>query len=200
MQGLRERTAAAAAADAAQHQKLLESIFGPVGQFDVYAKGFDMLTGAVGSAYDAWVSGSESAGAAIRKFVGQSVEAAGKQMAIEAIKEGAYALASLAIGDFGGAARHGIAAAEFAAGAVAAGVVAHELGAGGSSGPTKGGASAGGGGGSYSSGGGSSAPQQSSKIIILGDSFVGKTPRMRQLDAEDIVKRAGIGNSSVEDS
>lgn len=65
----------------AQKQTLLQKTFGPVGEFDLYKKGFEALTGAVGTAYDAWVSGSESAGAAFKKFIGQSVEATGKQMA-----------------------------------------------------------------------------------------------------------------------
>jgi hypothetical protein len=179
---------------------ILEKTFGSVGEFELYKKAFDSLTGAVGSAYDAWASGSESASKAFKQFIGQSIMAVGKQMAVEAIKEGAYALGHLAIGDFGGAAAHGAAAAEFAAGAVLAGVVAHELGAGGSSGPTKGGAGAGSGGGGYGSSGGSSAPQQRQTVIVIGEAFAESTPRMRQLQAEQLVKRAGIGNSSVEDS
>jgi hypothetical protein len=178
------------AAIAQQRTSMLEGIFGPVGQFNVYAKGFEMLTGAVGSAYDAWRSGGESAGAAFKKFVGESLAASGKQMAIEAVKEGAWALASLAIGDVSGAARHGAAAAAFAGGAIVAGVAAKELGAGGSAGDARGpvpvlGAGAG------------TGPREDRNItIVTSHPFAEETARQRQLSARRVVNRAmGTGGT-----
>jgi hypothetical protein len=182
-----------AAFNAKQGEKLLEKTFGPVGEFELYKKGFDALTGAVGSMYDAIVSGQESASAAFKKFVGQSVAAVGKQMAIEAVKETAYALGNLAIGNMPGAAAHGLAAAEFAAGAVVAGVVAHELGYGGGTS-----ARSGGGAGapqSYGSSGGGSGGAGHSVTIVYADPFADDSPRMRQLKAQKLVNLA-LGTSS----
>jgi hypothetical protein len=180
----------------AQNETMLSKTFGKVGDLDLYKKGFDALTTTVGSMYDAIVSGSEPAAQAIRKAIGASVEAVGKQMSIEALKEAAYAIGDLAIGNVAGAGQHATAAAEFAAGAIIAGVVASELGAGssgssssGSSG-SSGGSSGGGGSSSGGSSSGSATPATSAPVIVIGNSFADDTPRMRQNKAQQLVSLA----------
>lgn len=175
---------------------MLEKTFGKVGDFDLYKKAFEGMTSAVGTMYDAIVSGSEPAAQAVKKAIGASVDAVGKQMAIESLKEAAYAIGDVAIGDFAGAASHATAAAEFAAGAVIAGVVAHELGAGSSTTPTSGSGSSGS---SSSSGGSSSTPAPAAAtppVIVIGDSFANDTARMRQTKAQKYVNLA-LGTTSA---
>lgn len=175
---------------------MLEKTFGKVGDFDLYKKAFEGMTSAVGTMYDAIVSGSEPAAQAVKKAIGASVDAVGKQMAIESLKEAAYAIGDVAIGDFAGAASHATAAAEFAAGAVIAGVVAHELGAGSSTTPTSGSGSSGS---SSGSGGSSSTPAAAAAtppVIVIGDSFANDTARMRQTKAQKYVNLA-LGTTSA---
>lgn len=188
-------TKQAAAYDAYNHQRtqtILEKTFGPVGEFDLYKKGFEALSGAVGTAYDAWISGSESAGVAFKKFIGQAVAATGKEMAVEALKEGAYALGSLAFGDVAGASAHGAAAAEFAAGSVLAGLLASELGygSGGSSKSSSTGGASGGAGGSTSlDSHGQSGGGQVINMYVVGDpvgGVTGSSPRMQQNNFQKI--------------
>lgn len=192
------------AADAAQKlqlkndETLLSKTFGKTGDFDLYKKGFEALTSTVGTMYDALVSGSEPAMQAVKKVIGSSVEAVGKQMAVEALKEGAYALGDVALGNFTGAASHAAAAAEFAAGAVIAGVVARELGAG-SSGNTPSSGSSGSSASSSSSSTTSSTatpatatPTQS--VIVIGNSFANDSPRMQAIKASQLVALA-TGNT-----
>ena len=95
-------------------------------------------------------------------------------------------VASLALGPIGGvsAAAHFKAAAMFEAGAIAAGVVAHELGSGGGAGA---GARPGGGvptGGSAGGGNGSHA------VIVYSDNFADDTARNRQRKAKRLVDQA----------
>lgn len=186
-----------------RNETFLESTFGPVGEFDVYRSAFEGLTGAVSGAYGAWIDGSMSAGQAFKKFISEAIASLGKQMAIEALKEGAYAIASLAMRDFDGAAKHGAAAAAFLGGSVAAGVAAKALGGSGSSGggaaPAGGGGSSGGGsrgGGSGGSGGGES---QRPLVVVLGNHFDELSPRQRSLMAERQLKKV-LGGDGGEDN
>lgn len=180
--------------------KFLESTFGPIEDFNAYAQGFQMLSGAVTTAMDAWIDGSLSAGAAIKKFLAEAIKGVANQMAVEALKHGAYAIGSLAFGDIAGAGRHAAAAAAFTLGAGAAAVAAKELGSGGAKvvAPASGGAGASGG---SSSGGGSGSGSsgQNQYIIVYSEPFVSESNRMRQLDADRLVRRA-LGNSSAENS
>lgn len=173
----------------AQSESALESMFGPIEEFNAYASAFDMLAGSVGSALSAWIDGSESAGTAFRKFVAESVKSLAVQMAIEALKHGAYALGSLAMGNIAGAKLHGVAALKFAAGAVAAGAAAATLG---SSSPSTGGGSSTLGVPDAAGGRGGGGP-----IIVYGDSFAEDSPRMRQRRAQKVVSLAlGYGQGA----
>jgi hypothetical protein len=199
---------AASAEFAHQNQgKFLETIFGPVSQFNVYAKGFDMLTGAASAAFDAWITGSQSMGAAIKHFIGEALRATALQMMVEALKETAYGVASLVWGPIGAipAAGHFKAAAAFGAAAIAAGATAKALGAGagtstatptaagaGQGSSTGGARSAGAGAGSALAGGssrmgaGDDTPQGTQVVIMLGRDFLGFT----DLEQRDLISRA----------
>ncbi len=159
--------------------KFLENIFGPVGQFNVYASGFNMLTDASTAAMDAWITGSSGMVDAFNRAIGESLRMLASQMLVESLKHGAYALGSLAFWDLPGAAKHGAAAAGFGAGAVAAGLAAKAMGAGGpppgSGGGGGGGAQAAiGGSGSMAGIGGSSAQGGDRSVtIVMGSDFAG---------------------------
>jgi hypothetical protein len=188
-------------------QSYLETMFGPIEDFKAYETAFGSLQLATSSAMGAWISGSMSLGLAIKKGIGDALGALASQLAVESLKHGAYAIGSLAFGDFSGAARHGAAAAAFGSGAVAAAVAARKLGSsvqaelaaqkdaggGASSGASGGGSSGGGGGGS---GGGGVINHYT---IVYGESFYSESARMKQLDADRMVRQA-LGSSYVEHS
>lgn len=171
-----------------EHSNLAE-IFGPIEDITLYADAFNMLTGAVGAAMDAWIDGTGNAGEAVRHLIADTLKAEAKGMAVQALKHGAYAIGSLAFGDVAGASAHGKAALMFAGGAVAAGLAANQLG-------TSAGDSA-----SAPGGGGGGAPstynqqaQPTGAIIVYGDSFADDSPRMRQRKAQQMLATA-TGNS-----
>lgn len=168
----------------------LKGIFGPIEDFDKYAKAFGMLEGAVGAAMTAWIDGTGNAGEAIRHFIADSLKSYAIEMAMQALRHGAYAIGSLAMGNVAGAAAHGKSAAMFAAGAVAAGVAANQLGtsAGDSARPSAGGASAG------APSTISSGQSPTGTVYIYGDSFADDSPRMRQRRAERAFATANNGN------
>lgn len=178
-----------------QHKSFLEQSFGKLKDFNAYAKGFEMLTGAVTTAMTAWIQGSMSVGMAFKKFIGEALSALASQMAIEALKHGAYALGSLAFGDIRGAGQHGVAAAAFGAGAAAAAVAARAMGHGGTDyGKGAGAAAPTGGGRSGSSAG--SGDNGRDVIIAYADPFANDSPRARQLEARRVVNSV-LGSSGV---
>ncbi len=167
-------------------QSALAKMFGPISEFDAYAQAFGMLTGAAQAGFSAWIDGSMSASAAIKKFFADSLKGVATEMLGKAIQHGAYALGSLAFGDAKGAAQHGIAAAKFGAGALAVGALAKMAGGGGASA----GASAGAGGGAPSvigSGGGGSIGG-GSRTYIVGDAWHSGTERKRNRDIARAVR------------
>lgn len=184
----------------------IESMFGSLDEINGYKTAFEGLTGAVTAGMQAWISGSESAGTAVRKFLGDYLSGVASQMAIEALKEGAAAIASIAWYDYTGAAMHAKAAAAYVAGAAAAAVAARALGGGGSGGGAS--SSAGGGG---SGGGGVSlaaqreqqreamAGRQTNVTIVMGDASDDSTPRMRRLKADRLWERARGTTGTVEE-
>lgn len=154
----------------------LEAMFGPIEEFNAYKAAFDALSGAVGAAMTAWIDGSMSAGKAFKAFIAESVKAIAVQMAMEALKHGAFALGHLAFGDMIGAGRHGKAAAQFAAGAIVAAAAAKGLSGGGASS----GAGAGAGAAAPIGGGGGGAPYRGTdRTIIVGDQFSDDSTRKR---------------------
>lgn len=193
---LKNRIKGNAAADKAASDKReskLAGMFGPLSEFSGYTMAFQTLSGAVGSAMSAWIDGSMSAGKAFKAFVGEAVKGIAIQMAMEALKHGAYAIGALAMGDAKSAALHGTSAAKFAAGAIVAAGAAKALGSSGSAPGVGGGASGGG------ASAGTSAPAQSGTqtIIAYGDSFADDSPRQRILRAGRILSRVS-GTSGIE--
>lgn len=163
---------------------LLESMFGTPDDIEIYNNLMAGLMDSVMAGYAAVVSGTESFGTAVKRAIGQTIMAEGMHMMVLAVQEAGMAIASLAWHDPVGAARHGLAAAKFGAGAVLAGVAASALGGGGGSSAGAGAASAGGSGGS---GGGyrpttEAAPQ--TNIYVIGDSYGEETARSRSLRFE----------------
>lgn len=166
------------AAEGEQAQTAMEKIVGPIKQFDEYAIGFGLVSDAATSAFEAIVTGSESAGAALKRVVAQGIMALGKDMLIRSLQEGAWAISDLAKGNIPGAAMHGKAAAAFFAGSLAAGVAAAGLGgslSGGGAGAGGSYASAGGIGGVAQSGGGAGGGYN--LTIVQGDGFAESSPR-----------------------
>ncbi len=170
----------------------LAKIFGPVGEFELYKKAFEGLTSASTQAFNAWISGSESAGKAFKQGVSQIVEALADQMLVEGLKYEAYALGAL-FTDPAAASGYAAAGAAFLGGAALAGGLAHELGAGSSMG---GGASAPGGG----LPSGVAAPVHgagpNNVTVVIGNSFAEESPRMRRIQAQKVVNDA-LGPSGM---
>ena len=164
--------------EAAKEKTALEKIVGPIEQFDAYAIGFGAVTNAATAAYEAIITGSESAGAALKRVAGQEIMAVGKNMLVRSFQEGAWAISDLAKGNLPGAAMHAKSGAMFLAGSLAAGSIAAGLGAGGggsSAGASNANAAAGigGGGGGYSGG----RERNMSMTVVMGDQFAGDSPR-----------------------
>jgi hypothetical protein len=114
---------------------LLARIFGTPAEIeemaamiDIAASSFDMLTGAATAAFDAWITGSKSIGAAFKEAIADGLRANATQMLAESIKHAAFALGSWAFGNFVSAKAHGAAALKFAGGAAVMGVLAKQLG------------------------------------------------------------------------
>lgn len=80
------------------------------------------------AALDAWIMGEESYSAAFKRAIGNSLRNVAMEMQVQAVKEGAFSLARLAIGDLAGAGQHAAAAAAFQGGALLAGKAAIEMG------------------------------------------------------------------------
>jgi hypothetical protein len=184
-----------------RRQNFLESTFGKLEEFDLYARGFQALTGAVTSGYEAMVDGSMSFGAAFKMAIANALKASGSEMLVMALKETAYGFAALAWpGGQVSAASHFKSAALFAAGAAAAGVAAHAIGTGAGAGGGGGGsAAAASGARSYASNSGSGGNGEPTRIIVYADAFAEDSERSKRLQAEKIVKRA-YGSGAVENN
>ncbi len=180
-----------------QHNAFLERTFGKVEEFDIYKTAFTELTGAVSSSFDAWLSGSMSAGQAVKKFLADSLKALAVQGAVESLKWIATGVghlanpltAAMAPGDFLAAAKWGLVAVAAGAGAVSLG--------------SQGGGASGGGArpsAPQTGGGGGGGQTQAGPIIVYGDSFADDSPHMRSVKARQFLQRAGIGNQAGDDS
>lgn len=119
-------------------QKFLESVFGPIQTFSVYEAAFkslgdvtrstwDVTTQAISAGVDAWITGQEKVGKAIKMAIAEALRATAIQMTVEALKNTALGAAALffnpaaAGGYFTAAAIAGSAAAAAAVGAKALG-------------------------------------------------------------------------------
>lgn len=172
-----------------RRQGVLTSMFGSVDEINGFAVAFNSLGTAVNSAMSAWISGSMTAGQAIKKGIGDALGGVASQMAIESLKHGAFAIGNLAFGNAAGAATHAAAAAAFGAGAIAAAAAARQLGGNVGAQAKVGGGGAGAyAGGSY--GGSSQGASGSRTIVYVGGAWSNDSARMQQLQIEKAVGEA----------
>lgn len=85
------------------------------------------MVGALRQAYVASLLNGEGMGKALKKALAEQLAEISAECMIQGLKHSAYALGSLAFGDFGGAARHAVAAAAFFGAAAATGYGAGKL-------------------------------------------------------------------------
>ncbi len=189
--------------DEKARQTGLAKVFGPIGDFDLYAEAFKALEGAVSGAMGAWIDGSMSAGDAFKKFIGEALKSLASQMAVESLKNAAYGIASLVPGPFfnpGAAGGYFAASAAFAGGAALAAVGAKEFGAGSSSASAGGSAGAAAGSSTSSGAPGGGANQNTGAVtIVYENGFTDQSPRMRQSTAKKLVNLA-LGTSAGRNS
>lgn len=88
---------------------------------------FDSMVDALRQGVVAWILYGESLGKALKKALAEQLANLAVEFAIQALKHAAYALGSLAFGNFAGAAKHAAATAAFAAAAAATGFGARSL-------------------------------------------------------------------------
>ena len=157
---------------------------------ETFAPSMSIMTNAATAAFSAIVTGSESAASAIRKSIGQTLLAEGSRLTGLAVSHGVQAVGSLAIGNFGGAALHGKAAAMAAAGAITMGVLAGQLG-------VSGGSSAAGKGAVGSVGAGGRAGGPSNQTIIIGDGFDTGSARERAHRVGQWIRNADRDDTTV---
>lgn len=171
-------------------QSVFREMFGEPQEISLYTEGFNMLRDASVSAFQAMMTGSESAGTAFKKVIAAQMMALASNMFGKSIYHGVEALAYLITGNFGAAAASGAVSAKYASGALLLGGIASSMGAGA-------GASA-----SVASGSaGSSLPATASAgiaapagssgnnvTVLVGDDFADDSPRKRQQRAERMVQ------------
>lgn len=196
---------------AAEASKLrLENAFGKLDEINAYKLAFDGLGGSVTSAMQAWIDGSMSAGQAAKKFAGEYLSTVAATLAIEALKEGAYAVASSIPGPFfnpAATAGHAAAAAQYGVAAAAAAGMAKALGGGAAPTPSGAGAGATGADGFGSTArdhrDGSTGPLspdsgRANTIVIYESTFAEGSARFRRQRAQRVVAEVngGIGWSN----
>lgn len=175
-----------------EQQSKLEKIFGPVSEFDAYAKAFETLQSVTTSAFSAWIDGSMGAGEAFKKFMGDSLKGTATFLFGESIKFGLMAISSIIPGPFfnpTSASAYAATAIKYAAGAALVGGLAKGL-IGGGGGSTGGGASTGGGVGggvpAYSGGGSGSGEASRPMVVVYGQDYSQDSARQRQLRAAKV--------------
>jgi hypothetical protein len=190
-------------------QSFLETVFGPVEEFNTYETAFGTLTTATNSAMSAWISGSMSLGQAVKKGIGDALGALASKLAAHALEHALFAGGSLAFGDFAGAAKHAAMAVAFGTGAATVATVARSMN--GHVATVGGAGSSGGGGGSSSSGSSNDGPvvrdhrtgtgenYNAPIVFVVGEHFTDMSPRQRAQEAEQTAKRA-FGSTGSRDS
>jgi len=179
------------AEDAARTKKqtFLESTFGKLEEFDQYGAAFDTLKGAVASGFNAWITGAESVGTAVRRSIAQSlggyaIEMAG--MALVSAAHGIYHLTNPLTAAQG--AGELAAAAKYTAAAIGLGALAKLASPAASGAPASGGSATGGRAGrnqdhrGAGDGGGPRSAGQST-VIVLGGDYSDDSRRVRERNA-----------------
>lgn len=184
-----------------QSDSILKKMFGEPQEFEAYAEGLGMLQNAGRAAFEALITGSGSAGEAFKAMIAQNMMSLASEMFGRSIYEAAMAVGSLAMYDFKGAALHGKAAAMYAVGAGALGMIGSQLGGGAVVGKGAGGAAATGSSlPSTTSSAINSAPSDArgrSVTVVVGDDFADDSPRKRQQRAQRMVALGLRTNSEV---
>lgn len=173
-----------------QSDSILKKMFGEPQEFEAYAEGLGMLQNAGRAAFEALITGSGSAGEAFKAMIAQNMMSLASEMFGRSIYEAAMAVGSLAMYDFKGAALHGKAAAMYAAGAGALGMIAGQMGGGRGAGSAGGNAATGAALPSTTSSAINTAPAASSGrsvTVVVGDDFADDSPRKRQQRAQRMV-------------
>lgn len=159
----------------AQRESLLESIFGPVEEFDLYTTAWQGLETVVSAGFAAWIDGSKSVGAAMKEALHGFARSLASEALMQALRHTAYGIGSLAIGGplaGASAGAHFKAAAAWGGVAVLAGGISRATTASGNSVGSNANAAAGIGGGRGGGGGG-----MTSLTVVMGDQFAGDSPR-----------------------
>lgn len=176
----------------------LESIFGPVSEFDLYAEAFGLLEGAATSAFDAWITGSKSVSEAIAEFMAGALRSMALELFSNAIKHTAYGFGMLAFGRGDAAAGHFKAAAQFGAGAAVVGGLAKGMHGGGGGGAVRGGTSAAPPGGYTST---RDRDNDSSERVVYLQDFWDKNPAQKAYEIEKQLafrrRYSGSGSDTV---
>jgi hypothetical protein len=194
-----------------QEKSLLESMIGPVSEFDVYAEGFKMLGETMQVAGGAWSNAlkeigtsTDSLGKIAKKAFASIVQGIGEKLAAQSASHLVEALANTVLLNPVEAGKHYAAAGIYGAGAIAAFATAKSMGAGGGAQPAKpsGGAAASGAGGGTGYAGDPNArfvKQEQPKIFVIGQSFGRSSVRERAREARETVSYA-MGYVGGEDS
>ena len=170
----------------AHRESMLEKIFGPVSEFELYTTAWQGLETVVTAGLNAWIDGTASAGEAMKDALHGFAKQLAGEAVLQALRHGAYALGSLAFGRPDEAAAHGWAALKWGGVAVAAGGYAKlsapsGAGAGGSAY-----AAAGIGGGPRAGGAGGSRTVN----VFMGDWTGNQTGRTNEIRYREIERRA----------
>lgn len=160
------------AAGRAHRESMLEAVFGPVEEFDLYRTAWMGLESAVTAGLSAWIDGSKSAGVAMKEALSGFAKQLAGEALLQALRHGAYAIGSLALGDPRAATQHGIAAAKWGAVALAAGTFAKAT----SGQPGAGGAGANAAAG-IGLGVGAASQRPVNLTVVRGDAFASDSPR-----------------------
>lgn len=175
----------------------LASIFGTPDEINmqaeaigVLANSFDIMAGAAGAAFGAFIDGSMSATEAAKKFTADALKALAVDSAVRALRELAFAAAATFTNP-AQVAGHLKAAALFSATAVAAGGGARLLGGSGG-GATAPRATTGASGVGVSGAGAANGNSGSTQIFILGQDFEGMPAQHRKSVFRESARRAGV--------
>ena len=173
----------------AKEQSFLERTFGKLEEFDRYGAAFATLKGAVTSGFNAWITGAESVGTAVRRSIAQSlggyaIEMAG--MALVAAAHGVYHLTNPLTAAQG--AGELLSAAKYTAAAAALGGLAKLASPAGNGAPASGGSATGGRAGrnqdhrGANDGSGARTVGQST-VVVLGSDYGDDSRRVRERNA-----------------
>ena len=185
---------------------LLQQTFGSIDEMSLYRQELELTLGvvdafgqAVGSSYEAIVTGQGSVSAAFKKMFADQLLALGKSSVVEAIKETALGFGALASYQYPAATLHFKSAALHGAVAVAAGVGAAALGAGGGGGNAAAASPAASTPGRDQRTGFGGGNGTNSVLIVYADPFADQDQRQRALTAEKTWRRVQ-GSTGSQDS